>query len=126
MRSEFHRWRNSGIRRWQNSKDRGGIVRTNKVCQLSTLEQRYHGKGKKLSQVLASGVLKSQRTATKFAVQSTFSGSFSDPLGTADDAGFWAPKIGLRRCSCSRALTALRRSRNQVFSGQLQLPSTSE
>jgi hypothetical protein len=61
-----------------------------------------------------------------FADQSTFSGSFSDPFVAADSAGFRASKIGLRRCSCSRALIALSRSRNQVFSGQLQLPSTSE
>ena len=46
-------------------------------------------------------------------------------VGAVDSAEVFEVTNGLRRASCSRALSALSRSRNQVFSGHCQLASTS-
>lgn len=52
--------------------------------------------------------------------QSAFSRPFSGLAGSLAPWVVWFPTTGLRRCSFSRALIALRRSRNQVFSGHCQ------
>jgi hypothetical protein len=109
----------------EDAKDRGGVVRRKKGLTINWRMARDHENGGNSRKYL-KGVAKVDRYGDRWAVQSTLSGSSSDPVGAVDNAGFWAAKMGLRRCSWSRALTALSRSRNQVFSGQLQLPSTSE
>jgi hypothetical protein len=108
----------------RDSKDRAGVVRRKKGLTINWRMARDHENGGNSRKYL-KGVAKIDRYGDRCAVQSTFSGSSSDPVGAVDNAGFWAAKMGLRRCSWSRALTALSRSRNHVFSGQLQLPSTS-
>src|SRR6266498_3462896 len=101
-------------------------ARRHGVGRYSTVAWRVITRKEKNSRKCLKAECQNRMGRRVFADQSTFSGSFSDPCVVADNAGFRASKIGLRRCSCSRALTALSRSRNQVFSGQLQLPSTSE
>jgi hypothetical protein len=57
--------------------------------------------------------------------QSALSKCLPEPVGAVDSAEVFEATNGLRRASCSRALSALNRSRNQVFSGHCQLASTS-
>ena len=57
--------------------------------------------------------------------QSALSKSLPEPVGAVDSAEVFEATNGRRRACCSRALSALSRSRNQVFSGHCQLASTS-